>query len=157
MIPEALPTLVRYHIRVNERILERSAELTDGELRREGALDYGSAFETLLHMVVVDWGWRESCIGNDDDDSYPDGWPFPDLATITAFWAEEHQRLLTYTESLSEGELTETLSWENEDGPTSAPKWLIINHIINHGTQHRSEMAHYLTECGHSPGDLDLL
>ena len=65
--------------------------------------------------------------------------------------------MLTYTESLSEAELTERLRWDNEDGPTSAPKWLIINHIINHGTQHRSEMAHYLTECGHSPGDLDLL
>jgi len=24
-------------------------------------------------MVVVDWPWREFCIGNDDD-SYPDGW-----------------------------------------------------------------------------------
>ena len=102
VMPDALPTLVRYHIRVNELILDRSAELTEEEFRREGTTDNGSAYETLLHMLVVDRSWREFCIGNDDDDSYPDGWPFPDLATIREFWAEEHARLLAYAGSLDE-------------------------------------------------------
>jgi len=37
------------------------------------------------------------------------------------------------------------------------PMWQLLAHVVNHGTQHRSEVARYLTECGHSPGDLDLL
>jgi uncharacterized damage-inducible protein DinB len=37
------------------------------------------------------------------------------------------------------------------------PRWLVVAHVVNHGTQHRSELARYLTECGHSQGDLDLL
>jgi uncharacterized damage-inducible protein DinB len=154
---EFLPELVRYHVDVNERILDGSAKLSEEEFRRPGTTDNGSAYDTLLHMVVVDWAWREFCIGNDDDDTYPEGWPFPDLATIRSFWDEEHVRLRDYAGSLDEAAMTEVLTWESEGKTWSAPRWEVIVHVVNHGTQHRTEIARFLTECGHSPGDLDLI
>lgn len=33
----------------------------------------------------------------------------------------------------------------------------ILTNVVHHGTRYRSELARLLTECGHSPGDLDLL
>ncbi len=35
--------------------------------------------------------------------------------------------------------------------------WQLMLHLINHGTQHRSEAAALLTGYGQSPGDLDLI
>ncbi len=155
---DTLDPFVRYHAWANGRILERSAALSDEELRGAGPLDHGSAFDTLRHLVDVDWSWREFCTGHDVGETYvwDHGFVLDDLPSIAAFCAEEDARLARYVASLGPAELDERLRIGDEP-EDSVPRWLILVHVVNHGTQHRSELARYLTDRGHSPGDLDLL
>jgi len=151
-----LLAFVRFHAWANDRILTAAARLTNEEFRATGKLDHGSAFQTLRHLCDVDWSWREFCIGNKVGETYvwDHGFVLDDLPAIHAFCLEEDNRLRNYVESLDDMALSESLT----TGPDFAvPRWLILAHVVNHGTQHRSELARYLTECGHSPGDLDLL
>ncbi len=106
----------------------------------------------------VDWSWRELCIGNDVGKTYvwDHGFELDDLAAIHAFCLEEDARLRSYVESLHDDALTESMAL-GSDPDDIVPRWLIVAHVVNHGTQHRSELARYFTECGHSPGDIDLL
>ena len=151
----SLTAFVRYHASANRRILETAAALSDDELRGPGPFDHGTAFQTLRHLVDVDWSWHEFCIGNDVGPTYVwDTVALEDLASIDGFSADEDARLLAYVRSLDDATLAELLALS--DG-TSVPRWLIVAHVVNHGTQHRSELARFLTDRGHSPGELDLL
>jgi uncharacterized damage-inducible protein DinB len=155
---DSLVALVRYHAWANDRVLATAAALSDAELRREGTSDHGSAFDTLRHLVDVDWSWREFCIGNDIGESYvwDHGFSLDDLSSIHVFCIEEDARLRAYVAALDEAALAEPLVM-SDDPDDVIPRWLILTHVVNHGTGHRSELARYLTECGHSPGDLDML
>lgn len=156
MDADTLLAFVRFHAWANDRILTVAGGLSDDEFRGPAKLDHGTAFQTLRHLVDVDWSWRQFCIGNDVGDTYvwDHGFVLDDLPAIHAFCLEEDVRLRRHVESLDGTALSESLA----TGPDHAvPRWLILAHVVNHGTQHRSELARYLTECGHSPGDLDLL
>jgi uncharacterized damage-inducible protein DinB len=156
MEAEILSVLVRYHALANDWILTNAARLSAEDLRAGGVLDHGSAFDTLRHLVDVDWSWREYCIGNDVGETYvwDHGFVLDDLPAIHAFSLEEDARLRAYVGSLDRAALAEPLRVGRD---ATAPRWVILAHVVNHGTQHRAELARYLTERGASPGDFDLL
>ena len=152
---DSLLAFVRFHAFANRRIMETATEITDDELHGPGPLDNGTAFQTLRHLVDVDWSWREFCTGNDVGPTYVwDRVALEDLASIGGFSADEDGRLLTYVDSLDHASLAEPLAIGDVE---SVPRWLIVAHVVNHGTQHRSELARFFTDRGHSPGELDLL
>jgi uncharacterized damage-inducible protein DinB len=156
MDTSSLLALVRFHAFANHRVLTTAAGLTDEEFRRSGAFDHGSAFDTVRHLVDVDWSWREYLLGNDVGETYvwDHGFVLDDQPALAAFSLEEDERLRGYVGSLGDADLDEPVRLGKE---LMLPRWLVVAHVVNHGTQHRSELARYLTECGHSPGELDLL
>jgi uncharacterized damage-inducible protein DinB len=149
---EMLLAMVRFHAWANERILTTARALTDEDFRASGPFDHGTAFDTLRHLADVDWSWRQFLQGNDVGETYvwDHGFVLDDLNSIRTFCLDEDARMLEYVESLDDAALAEPL------GSRSIPRALIIAHVVIHGTQHRSELARYLTERGHSPGDLGL-
>lgn len=149
--------LVTYHNRANAKIFETAALLTDEQLRRDHALDLGSAFKSLCHMVDVDWSWRQFCMGNDIGKTYLwDMVPMTNFAETRAAWEKDSAEFSAYAQTLDDETLQREIIINAEKGER-ARVWQILAHVVNHGTQHRSELARYFTVCGHSPGDLDLI
>jgi uncharacterized damage-inducible protein DinB len=82
---------------------------------------------------------------------------FPTLDSIRGRWHQEEQALWAFLAAQSDESLQRILSYTNTEGtPFARPLWKLMLHVVNHGTQHRSEAAAMLTELGHSPGNMDM-
>ncbi|HYJ61942.1 MAG TPA: DinB family protein, partial [Actinomycetota bacterium] len=121
----SLLLFVRFHAASNRQIMETAAALDDAELRGPGPFDHGTAFQTLRHLVDVDWSWREFCTGHDPGQTYVwDQVPMEDLTSVAAFSAAEDETLTSYVGSLDEAGLTEQLGLDPEDPTDTVPRWL---------------------------------
>ena len=107
----------------------------------------------LVHMLGAHQRWRTGIAaeGEEDDDAIPrpERKPLPSPATLASWWEAEFT------------EMDGFLAWLTNDALAyvhdGVAIWQMLLHLLNHGTQHRSEAALLLTQVGRSPGDLDLI
>ncbi len=102
----------------------------------------------LVHQLGAHQRWRHGLSGSDLS-PVPEREPLPSPAGLAAAWASEWDALEAWLPTLSDAWLAEL-----GDG---VPYWQMLAHVVNHGTQHRSEAAAILTDAGRSPGDLDMI
>ncbi len=69
---------------------------------------------------------------------------------------EEESKLRGFLSGVTEASLAEDFVFRRRsDEELRTPLWVLLTHVVNHGTQHRSEAAEALTMVGRSPGSLD--
>ena len=160
MQPNEIRQCFAYHYWALGQLFNHLAELTPAQLNAETDRFYsGSAFLAMRHLLDVDWSWMQWSMGLPGKDYLWEVEPLPDLAALQAFVAREQHRVLDYLDRLSQEDLAGEVDIGSAQGraPRWFKRWQILLHIINHGTEHRTELAHYLTDLGHSPGELNFM
>lgn len=150
---EDIKLLYAYNTWANKLILSHAAKLTAEQLHQPTSFSWENLHKTLVHTLDAEYGWRMLCQhGSITFDMDPQN--FPDIAAIQARWDEEEQAMLEYLDSIDD--LDAIISYEVAEGIRNRVLWHCLIHVVNHGTQHRSECAAMLTDFGHSPGGIDL-
>lgn len=157
MLAEYLVTLYDYNYWANERILRTAPQVSEAHLVEPMPFPHGSLRGTLVHILSAEWIWRSRWQGaaptamlREDD--------FPTLAAIRTRWQTEEQQMRDFLAALHDEDVERVVPYTTTRGQVYAmPLWQMMAHLVNHGTQHRSEAAAMLTALGHSPGDLDLI
>ena len=151
--------LVSYNAWANRRVFNRAVRLPLSTLNRKAPLSYPSPLATLVHILDSQWNWRvavQEGLAWVEPDMQPGD--FRSLAALRHKWDEEDHLLLRYVRGLTGRALAGKVSYSwPRARPRSRPLWAVLMHIVNHATQHRSELAVWLTERHLSPGNLDFM
>ncbi len=149
--------LYQYNQWANAKILNAAASVTHGTIPRARFLSSRRLARNLVHALSAEWIWRTRWEGTSPTQLLKPE-EFPDVQSLRARWADEETRLMNFVNNVSEERLNSTFDYTNTSGkPFTRILWQAMAHVVNHGTQHRTEAAAMLTDLGHSPGDIDLI
>jgi len=158
MDTEEILFLFKYNYWARDRILENIALLTPKEYEEPRPYAHGSIRNTLVHTLNAEWLWRSRCQENYSPSQPLDPEAFPTIPLLRQRWQQEESLMIGYLKSLTSTDLEKTIHYQRLGSePHENLLWQILVHTVNHGTEHRSVVAAYLTACGHSPGDIDLI
>jgi uncharacterized damage-inducible protein DinB len=149
--------LYDYNSWANRRTLEACAPLNDEQFTRDLRSSFRSVRDTLVHILLVEWLWRERWLGRSPD-NYPPASDFPTLEAVRRRWAEVESNLLGYVASMKPEDLDRVIEHKTTAGvPQAAPLWQMLQHLVNHGTYHRGQVASLLRQLDAKPMGTDLI
>ncbi len=143
----------RHNLWANLRLLDACARLSDAQLDAPAAAGmFGSVHQTLLHLFTAEEGYARHY-------RFTGPAPTPRLADLSAFpgFDELRRRAQSSGEELiavaERGDLGRILSLDA--GTYEAPVIIVLIQAINHGIDHRSQIATLLSQQGIALSDLD--
>jgi uncharacterized damage-inducible protein DinB len=149
--------LYQYNAWSNAKILDAASRVTQEQFLAPVPVPHGSLRGTLVHALDTEWIWRNRWEGTPSNVRLK-AEDFPTLESLRARWADEESRLMKFVATVTDEGLYRRFKYVSTEGvPHDRVLWETLTHLINHGTQHKTEAAGILTGLGHSPGDIDLI
>jgi len=147
---ELIKTCIEYHLDMTRRVWDSINYITEDQFLVDDAYSRGSVRNLMVHLASTDRRWLAGLKNTEDVGHLR----FEDFATR----AEAHQIFEQVAKDLSEYVNTlaeEELNQNSNDIPN--PRWQIILHLVNHGTDHRSTVLQRLHEFGAPTFDQDFI
>ena len=141
--------LFEYDRWANARVFEAVDTLTEEQ--------FASLRETLAHIVGVEWIWFQRCNGVNPS-ATPQWMDKPtrdvlraELRTIERDWQE-------YVAALHDDDLARVIEYVRLAGEPGSRKLVhLLQHVVNHSTYHRGQVATRTRQAGGTPIETDFL
>jgi len=151
-MPAGLPDLFKHNLWANLLLLDACEQLSDAQLVATTKGVYGSVRETLMHLVSSEEGyaWRFNFTGADPISPMEESDPFPGFDELRRRAERSGKELIAMAE---QADLDQVLHLDG--GTYDAEVIIVLIQAINHGVDHRSQIATLLSQQGIEPPCLD--
>jgi uncharacterized damage-inducible protein DinB len=147
---ELIKTFIEYHLDMTRRVWDSINQITDEQFLADDAYSRGSIRNLMVHLASTDRRWLAG-LRNAQEVGHLRFEDFSNRAEAHEIFEQVAHNLSEYVNSLTE----EKLNQNPNDIPN--PRWQVLLHLINHGTDHRSTVLQRLHEYGAPTFDQDFI
>ena len=150
--------LYEYDRWANDRVFRAASALTPEQFTRDLGGSFRSVRDTLVHILGGEWVWLaywkyppgnpadlENLKQRRQDQFHPDA--FPSVAEVKAKWAEIEGQQSEFVERLTDESLGKRIPFRDAEFPLAH----LMQHLANHSTYHRGQIALMLRQLGAQP------
>jgi uncharacterized damage-inducible protein DinB len=150
---DVLVEFFRHNTMMNERLLEACRQLSSDQLDAAATGTYGSIGSTLVHVANAQLGYAARLLDVERREPLPED-PFPGFEAVTERFARGNAQL---EEAAAKAGQDRKVQVTGDDPPGTwwMPVSLYLLQAVNHGTEHRSQVATTLTQVGIEPPEMD--
>ena len=147
---DTLNTIFRHHLWANAVIFDFCCQLSDEQLDASMPGTYGSIRETLYHILRAERSYF-SRISTGEPYKHPENDPQPTISDMAAEIRTKGEGLIEWASKVEKKDFV-VIDWDGT--MRDVPKTIILNQVINHATEHRTQIKSILTQIGLEPPDL---
>lgn len=147
---ELIHTFIEYHIDMTRRIWDSIDHITDEQFLADDAYSRGSIRNLMVHLASTDRRWLAG-LKNLEDVGHLKFEDYTTRAQAREAFESVLKDLAEYASTLTETDL------DSPNDKIQEPRWQILLHLVNHGTDHRSTVLQRLHEFGAPTFDQDFV
>jgi len=152
-----LRELYAYNAWANEQVVQAIAGLSTETFCRDLKSSYHSIRGTVTHLASAEWIWLQRWKGTSPRHMLLE----EEFATVTIAitrWKQIDAELEDFTGQLKESDLERVFPFMTTEGKElSNILWQAMQHLVNHSSYHRGQIATLLRQVSHTPRGTDLI
>lgn len=140
----------------NELMFDCVADLTPEQTFRPVGGSFSCIRDTWGHLASADWVWLCRWTG-ESPKAWP-SWANGSVDEIREEWRRIHAQRDEFLATLTEADLTLEVEFTRLNGDTDRARLgFLLQHVVNHATYHRGQLASQIRQVGGVPPSTDLL
>jgi uncharacterized damage-inducible protein DinB len=149
---DMIRTFIEYHVDMSRRVWESIDQISDEQFIAQESYSRGSIRNLMVHLSHTDLRWLTGLKNLPDPGAGMKTYEeYPDRVSVREYWESVAAELTGYVSRLDDAELNEN----PVDIP--GPRWEVLLHLVNHGTDHRSTVLQKLQSYGAPTFDQDFI
>ncbi len=157
MTSEEIRDLFKFNEWANKRFIDAVKNLSKEKYNVEIKSSFSSIRQTISHIAGSEWIWMQRLMGNKPI-APPDWFDTRSTETLSQKLKEVETDRNKYLSGLNDEELNKTLNYNLLSGkPQQNTIREILQHVINHSTYHRGQLATLFRQIDETPPSTDLI